>query len=407
MFRILIVDDDQDKIMRISRSIYQIEGINLNSIEVVVDARAAKQCLKEKCYDLLILDIAIPARIDEPVTKDAGINLLTEVFERQIYKIPSDIICVTAHQDIYTQRHHCLNDNLVHFLHCDPTSDNWLNQIKTKIVHKIAAKNSQYFAQKDYESFLSIICALEIPELTAVLKNGWTWDKIDIENDATTYYEAIIELRDTKRICYTAAAPRKGMPASAVLATKMISAFRPQYIVMAGITSGCKGKNKYGDIIVADPVWDWGSGKIIEADGNTGFEAEPHQLDLNVDVRNKLKTMAQDNQTLSNIKRSWRGEIPQHELSMIIGPLVSGAAVLADNTTRQKIFQQHRGILGVDMETYSVFAAAQESPTPRPIVFSMKSVVDFADPEKTDRFQHYSAYTSAQAVKHFVENYLD
>ena len=407
MFRILIVDDVQEKIRKISSSISEIEGINLSSIDTVADARAAKQKLKENCYDLLILDIAIPSRIDEQVAKDAGIGLLTEIFERNIYKIPSAIICITAYEDIYSEKCDYLDYNLMHFLYCDPTSDNWLDQIKMKVSQKIAAKNSQYFAQKDYESFLSIVCALESPELRAVLNNGWQWEKIDIENDATTYYTSIIEISDNKRICYTAAAPRKGMPASAVLATKMISAFRPQYIVMAGITSGRKGKNKYGDIIVADPVWDWGSGKIIEVDGNTGFEAEPHQLDLNVDIRNKLKIMAQDNETFSNIRKSWKAEPPEHELSMLIGPLVSGAAVLADNNTRQKIFQQHRGILGVDMETYSVFAAAQESATPRPNVFSMKSVVDFADPGKNDSFQHYSAYTSSQAVKHFVENYLD
>ena len=407
MFRILIVDDNQEKIRRISSTICQIEGFDLGSIDTVVDARAARQHLKQKCYDLLILDIAIPARIDEQVAPDVGLNLLTELFDRPIYKIPSAIICVTAYDDIYKQRHPYLNESLIPFLYCDPTSDDWLNQIKTKVMHEVAGKQSRCFAQKDYESFLSIVCALDIPELRAVLRNGWQWEKMDIENDATVYYATVINLIGKKRACYAAAAPRKGMSASAVLATKMISAFRPQYIAMVGITSGRKGKNKYGDILVADPVWDWGSGKIVEADGTTGFEPEPHQLDLNVDIRNKLKMMAEDNEALSNIRQSWEGEAPQHELSMSIGPLASGASVLTDNATRKLIFQQHRGILGVDMETYSVFSAAQESGTPRPIVFSMKSVTDFADPQKTDSFQRYSAYTSSQALRHFAENYLD
>ncbi len=161
-----------------------------------------------------------------------------------------------------------------------------------------------------------------------------------------------------------------------------------------------------GHIIVADPVWDWGSGKIIEIDGNTSFEPEPHQLDLDIGIRNKLKIMAQDNEILSRIRSDWESDPPEHALSMQIGPLVSGAAVLADSNARKQIYQQHRGILGVDMETYSVFAAAQEAAIPRPNVFTMKSVVDFADYEKDDKYHHYAAYTSAQAAKYFIENYL-
>ena len=58
------------------------------------------------------------------------------------------------------------------------------------------------------------------------------------------------------------------------------------------------------------------------------------------------------------------------------------------------------------METYAIFAAAQESAMPRPTVFTMKSVVDFADDAKDDRYQDYGAYTSAQALAHFVQKYL-
>jgi nucleoside phosphorylase/CheY-like chemotaxis protein len=406
MYKILIVDDNPEKIRRISSSIESIEGIDLNSIEHLLDARSAKLSLQSKCFDLLVLDIAIPSRIDEKVKKNAGLELLEELFERDIYKIPTDIICVTAYEDILKEKKDYFDKNLLTTLYCDQTSDNWLDQIKMKISRKMAAKNSQRYARKDFESFCAIVCALETPELHAVLRNGWNWEKLFIENDATTYYKSTIRKSDTDCICYAAAAPRKGMPATAVLTTKMISTFRPRNIVMTGITSGRKEKNKFGDIIAADPVWDWGSGKIIEINGDTSFEPEPHQLDLDVEIRNKLKSMAQEKVVFSNIKDSWDSDSPEHELSMYVGPLVSGAAVLADSNTRKIIYQQHRGILGVDMETYSVFASAQESTIPHPTVFTMKSVVDFADLEKNDKFHRYAAFTSAQAAKYFIENYL-
>lgn len=406
MFRILIIDDDYEKIRKISNSLQDVEGIDLNSICNVVDARSAKLKLKLTYYDLLVLDIAIPARINEEVRKNAGIELLMELLERDEYKIPADIICVTAFEKIFSEENDLLSQNLINFLFCDPTSDKWVDQIKAKVSRLVAAKHYRRFSSGDYESFLAIVCALETPELHAILNNGWQWEKINTDNDATTYYRSRINLADSTHSCYAAAAPRKGMPAAAVLATKMISSFTPKYLVMPGITSGYKDKTRVGDIIVINPVWDWGSGKLIKRDSEIIFEPESNQLDLDIEIRNKLKLMAQDNQTLSHIRRNWQAKPPEHELSMIIGPLASGSVVLADHDTHERILKQHRGLLGIDMEAYSVFAAAQEAFIPRPTVFAMKSVADFADGEKNDRYQNYAAYTSSQAVKFFVENYL-
>jgi nucleoside phosphorylase len=80
--------------------------------------------------------------------------------------------------------------------------------------------------------------------------------------------------------------------------------------------------------------------------------------------------------------------------------------VLADGRTLRRIVDQHRNLLGVEMEAYGVFAAAEEVSHPRPEVFALKSVVDFADGEKDDRYQRYASYTSARALQRFVEAFL-
>ncbi len=205
----------------------------------------------------------------------------------------------------------------------------------------------------------------------------------------------LVEKNGAFKQCYAAAAPRKGMPASAVLASKIITTFRPKYIAMAGITSGYSSKTNYGNVIAADPVWDWGSGKLINRDGKTVFEPEPHQLDLEVDIRTQLKLMANDVTGLAHVRSEWQGEKPEHGLSVRVGPVASGAAVLRMTETHKRILQQHLGLLGIEMEAYAVFCVDQESTMPRPTVFSLKSVVDFADADKDDRYQKYGAYTSA------------
>ncbi len=55
------------------------------------------------------------------------------------------------------------------------------------------------------------------------------------------------------------------------------------------------------------------------------------------------------------------------------------------------------------MEIYGLYAAAREAAEPRPLTFAMKAVSDLADSKKADDFQAYAAYTSAQALKHFLE----
>ena len=40
-------------------------------------------------------------------------------------------------------------------------------------------------------------------------------------------------------------------------------------------------------------------------------------------------------------------------------------------------------------------------------VVLIKSVSDYADPEKSDNYQDYAMYTSAQVAKHVVCNHLE
>ncbi len=60
MFKILIVEDDLNKLRDIINIIKVIEGINENDITCVVDGNDAKRHLKANQFDLLILDISIP-----------------------------------------------------------------------------------------------------------------------------------------------------------------------------------------------------------------------------------------------------------------------------------------------------------------------------------------------------------
>jgi len=66
-----------------------------------------------------------------------------------------------------------------------------------------------------------------------------------------------------------------GMPSTAATAMQVIHEFRPRYLAMTGIAAGVEGKTNLGDILIADPSWDYGSGKIV-----TGEEGSGHRFQL-------------------------------------------------------------------------------------------------------------------------------
>ncbi|MBG0811948.1 hypothetical protein IY145_21635 [Methylosinus sp. H3A] len=116
--------------------------------------------------------------------------------------------------------------------------------------------------------------------------------------------------------------------------------------------------------------------------------------------------MLQDHAAFDEIRRTWSGQVRKTVLSMRIGPVASGAAVLEDPALVATIRSQHRKTLGIEMEAYGVMVAADESPLPQVTALAIKSVCDFADPRKNNEHQKYAAYTSASALRVFAERYL-
>jgi nucleoside phosphorylase len=196
-----------------------------------------------------------------------------------------------------------------------------------------------------------------------------------------------------------------GMVSAALMAASLISELRPRYLVMPGICAGVKGKAKLGDVLLADPSWDWQSGKrTSDKNSNTQFAIAPHQLGIPSSVRAHVEQLRADIEALQGIAKEWKDATPGR-LSIVIGPMASGSAVLAHGKVIEEIRTQHRELCGIEMEAYGIYAAAHSASTPQPIALALKSVCDFGDAEKNDQFQRYAAYTSAQVVRLLFERF--
>jgi len=406
MLKILLVDDDKEKLRRITTALQAVPGCQLENIDQTAYANEAKRFLSEIQYDLLILDIAIPARPDQVPSPSGGIALLDEILQRDSkYFRPKHIVGLTAFPDIYEKASSRFAEDLWMVIQYDGTTDHWAEQLQKKVEYILLVERSQPIPS--HLAHLGIVAALATPELAAVLDGvPWEWSGIQLAADAAQYYKGRFKRGTESREVVAVAAPRMGIAAAAVSAMKLITAFRPRYLAIVGIAAGIKGRCQLGDIVVADPSWDWGSGKITSAGSTSRFEQAPHQIPLDSFLRSKLSSFARDRVVFDSIRREWKGSTINHILSMHVGPAASGAAVLADKKAVAQIVAQHRQLLAIEMETYGVYAAAQESPLPQPKAFSVKSICDFADHGKNDDYQAYASYTSSQALRKFAESYL-
>jgi len=404
MLSVLIVEDDADKLRRVITAVKEVPSCDVSSIDNVRDAAAAKQRMKEKQYDLLILDIALPERPDLQPDRDGGIRLLDELVERDIFNKPRHIVGLTGYVDVLERAGPRFSEDLWSVIQYDPTSDTWVQQLKRKLSYIALTRKAT--AIPEHECYLCIITALQEPEMDAVLKIPWKWQKVERDSDPTIYQKGHFQKDGLTCNVVAASAHRMGMPAAAALAMKMITSFRPRYLAMVGILAGVEGRCELGDIIASDPVWDYGSGKL-QSDGKEHlFLPEPYQVSINSFIRGKLSTMARDHSMMDRIRHEYPGDSPNRGIKMHIGPVASGASVVADKAFLEEVKKQHRRLLGIEMEAYGVLAAAEESPLPQPKAFAIKSVCDYADENKRDDYQHFSAYTSATALRFFVENYL-
>ena len=91
---------------------------------------------------------------------------------------------------------------------------------------------------------------------------------------------------------------------------------------------------------------------------------------------------------------------------LLLGPIATGAGVVADSNYVKTIVEQQRKVLGIEMEIYGFYYAAENSCEPKPKYFALKSVCDFANESKNDDLQRYCSYMSAGVLEQLVIRHI-
>ena len=240
------------------------------------------------------------------------------------------------------------------------------------------------------------------------------WNEVILDDDkTTTYYETTIQTNSGQRLrCISCYAPQMASVASAALTTKLILRFHPRYLFMTGICAGLKRNGiGYGDILVATQVWDGMSGKYKDGKDDENqemiFEPDYRQISLNPAMHNIINRLKDKVDLCSSIKDSFNGSKPDTPLKIHAGPMTSVPAVIASETKIADLKAHARKIIGLEMESYGFFYAAEHAHHLKPIyTASIKSVSDLADENKSDDYQPYASHTSASLIKYIIQNEL-
>lgn len=257
-----------------------------------------------------------------------------------------------------------------------------------------------------YDYDIGIVCALEFPEFSAVTTafSEQDWTEIQDARFTHIYRETrITSVRGQSLKVVGTTSTSMGLTAAAIATTQLIMQFRPRIVVMIGIAAGTKnGGKQFGDILTADPSVDYNSGKVVGQNGISSFQPDPYPIGLNPRLRSVLHKYKGNKPAFNAIRKRWKGEHPSDEINLHIGPLGASDQVIDDVRRIEEIQQNWRKLIGIEMETYAVYRAAEEAPEPRPRAVSFKAVCDFAA-NKTDSWQEYAAFTAAEFAYDFLK----
>lgn len=407
--QILIVDDSPEKTERILDVLHEL-SVELDfepSATIAKSVSHASAELRVMRFDLLILDLLIPLRSDSDPLDRGGLELLRKLERTERLITPGHIIALTAFPDARDQQVPEFERSGVLVIPFSQTSDEWVSRVSASVRHVVRSKRSDFV----YRTDLAIVTALYKIELEAVLNHpGIAFVLDSTPEDCTPYFVGKLRAKGEETISVVAAsAPEMGMSATAVVASKMIERYRPRYLCMLGIAAGRKGK--FGDILIASASWDYGAGKrelrSSEKGDDSIFLPRPSYRQGGAGVMGLLQSFSlQDADVRTQLRANWSGDAPSAPPEVFLGPLASGAAVIADRRVVDEIQGRDDKLIGVDMEVHGLFQAACWSSQPSPEVFAMKSVCDFGDSGKGDQYQAYAAYTSVGYCLEFAARFM-
>ncbi|TRZ61732.1 response regulator [Pseudomonas alloputida] len=393
--KVLVVEDNPNKLASIVREL-NLSGIPDEDIHSAENAVEARRSLNSFSYDLLLLDLILPSRTGAKESAETGLDLLRQIMEDGDLPPPRNIVGVTADEQALAEYEQEFRDLTVQILLYDSAKDGWRASLK----HLLTSIKSSIANSKSYDYDICFITALRDPELTGVLALPVKWDVEESLGNGILFHRGVFVSGGVKIRLVCAHSNQMGPVAAAFMTRIIIENFKPKIVVMTGICGGIGSSVKLGDLIVAEKSWDWQCGKWLH-DGT--FEAAPDQKDASPELIGLARGMGE---VVKGFHEAYVGDRPKANPAIIVGPMVSGSAVVENSELHSRFKMQHRKAVAVDMECYGVYYSSYMSHEPAPKYICMKAISDLSDKDKSDNIQLYCSHLSAVVAFKVAERML-
>ncbi len=378
---ILVLEDENEKFEQVREYISEIipEAIIKREKNWLDYSRAVA---KEK-FDLILLDLLVPRSAKDGTVEDHHESLVETTRDYQSKSFSTPAIVLTQHCLTEGDFVHDLNLVDINVIRFNDHGE-WRDALKIKL---LAARPKKKFD-------VVILCALDnealaFEDLTDSLGPVITIAGLSCREAQIGEYKTVI-VRTS----------RMGLVAAAITAAFALDRFEPRLICMSGICGGVAGESEIYDLLVTQNCHQHDAGKW----SSTGFKSEHYDVQLDVDVYNKLVEVA-SGPAMTNLQSDLnptKSEVPNDKervsCRIIPGAITSsGSAVIAEEGKTSSLAVGQRKLTGFDMEVYSVYEAARHARS-RTAFFAVKAVVDDGGENKGDSFHRIGCLLSAKFV---------
>lgn len=145
MISVIVVDDDATKYGRV-HGVLVAGGVEAKNIKHSICVADALESIRERSFDLMLLDVNLPRRLGEGPVRGGGLEVLRELSRDDGLRRPRYIVGLTAFEDIVDEFGASFQDHLWSLVHYSENSDRWISQLRMRTEYIRATKESENFS---------------------------------------------------------------------------------------------------------------------------------------------------------------------------------------------------------------------------------------------------------------------
>ncbi len=143
MISVLLVDDNRRRTEKFNARILKNNESLFIDLKICHTADKARELCKVKRFDILILDVLLPKKLDMKANKEVGINLLNDLNRRNKFNLPNKIIGITANINDIGEFRESFLEHAVTVLEAPINNVAWIESIQKIILNTIDAYLSE------------------------------------------------------------------------------------------------------------------------------------------------------------------------------------------------------------------------------------------------------------------------